>query len=205
MSDPAQPVIQHAGDSVTTGTIPVITDEPLGRTPAGAPRPVREPVQLWLAVLAIASVALGALGGAVWRLVVELPTYRVSADGGAVTTERALTEFIAADAWFVAIGLLCGIALGLVIWFWFGGLGWPAVLIALALASVMALTCWQIGWLLGPGPLEPRLAAAKPGEVLPIEFTLRSWAALVVWPLAATIPLMVLAALTSDPEETPGR
>ncbi|OYO07354.1 hypothetical protein CGZ98_17940 [Enemella evansiae] len=199
-TDPSQPSIQHVGDSVTTGTIPVITDAT--RLPErGLPRPVRRPLNLWLSVLGLGSVLLGALAGVVWRFGVDLPTYQVNDDGSAVTSERGLSQFIAADAWFVVLGLICGLICGLVVWKWFAGLGWPMVFLAIASATVMALTCWQLGWLLGPGPLEPRLAAARPGEVLPIELTLRAQAALLVWPFAACLPIMLFAALSHDPEE----
>ena len=55
---------------------------------------------------------LGALAGVVWWAVVEPPAYRVNADGGASITERGLTEFFGGDAFFCAIGLVVGIAVG---------------------------------------------------------------------------------------------
>ncbi|OYO24351.1 hypothetical protein CGZ93_04425 [Enemella dayhoffiae] len=200
-TDPSQPSIQHVGDSVTTGTIPVITDD--FRPDRGQPRPVRRPLTLWIGLLGLGSVLLGALAGVVWRYAVRLPTYQVNEDGSAATGERGLAEFIAADAWFVVLGVVCGLICGLLVWRWFAGLGWPMVALALGSSMVMALTCWQLGWLLGPGALEPRLAAAKPGDVLPIELTLRAQAALMMWPFAACLPIMLLSALSPDPEEPP--
>ena len=48
----------------------------------------------------------------VWWLVVKPPAYELNSNGGATTTERGLTEFIAADAWFCVIGLVVGLLIG---------------------------------------------------------------------------------------------
>lgn len=196
--DPAQPSIQYVGDSVTTGTLPVVEAAP--RVPVRT-RPTKQPLALWLGVLGVVTVLGGALAGVLWKLVVPLTTYAVSSDGGAVTTERGLTNYIAGDAWFSAIGLVLGVGLGLLVWRWFAGLGWPMVVIGVGGAVVMALACWQAGWWLGPGPFEPRLAAAQPGQVLPIELTVRAPAALLVWPFGTAFTTMVLSSLLRDPEE----
>lgn len=204
--DAAQPTIQHVGDSVTTGTIPVVVSSDQRAAVRG--RPVKQPLGLWLGVLGLITVLGGALAGVVWWLVVPLTTYAVNADGGAMTTERGLANYVAGDAWFSLLGLVLGIVLGVIVWRWFGGVGWPVVFIAVAGAVVMALSCWQMGWWLGPGPFEPRLAAATPGAVLPIELTVRAHAALLVWPFGAVLPVMLLSSLLRDPEErtprTPG-
>ena len=65
-----------------------------------------------LAGFAAASLGLGAAAGVVWWLVVKPPAYELNSTGGATTTERGLTEFIAADAWFCAIGLVVGLLIG---------------------------------------------------------------------------------------------
>lgn len=197
--DPAQPTIQHVGDSVTTGTIPVVTaDEPRGEVRG---RPVKQPLGLWLGILGVITVLGGAAAGVLWWLAVPLTTYSVNADGGAVTTERGLADYVAGDAWFAVIGLALGLVFGLLVWRWFGGLGWPVMVIGVVGAVVMALSCWQMGWWLGPGPFEPRLAAATPGMVLPIELTVRAHAAILVWPFGAVLPIMLLSSLLRDPEE----
>ena len=64
-----------------------------------------------------------------WELVVDLPVYKIASDGAASTTERGLTEFFAGDAWFVAIGLLVGLGLGILGWRRFRDLGWPLVVV----------------------------------------------------------------------------
>ena len=147
------------------------------------------------------SLGIGGAAGILWELVVDLPGYRVGNDGAASTNERGLTEFIAADAWFVVLGLGLGALLGLVAWRLFRSVGWPVVPLALVAAVLAAVACWAVGHQLGPGPFEPRLAAARPGEFVPIDLTLRAKASLVVWPLAAVIPILIGSSLGRDDEE----
>ena len=144
---------------------------------------------------------LGALAGVVWWAVVDLPAYVVGSDGGAGITERGLSEFVAGDAWFCAIGLFVGVGLGLVGWRQLADLGWPLVLLVAAVALVAALVCWLVGHQLGPTDFVPRLAAARPGEEVPIELTLRARASLLTWPFLAIIPVLLGSSLGPDEEE----
>ena len=127
---------------------------------------------------------LGAAAGVAWWAVVDLPAYVVNSDGGASISERGLTEFLAGDAWFCALGLVVGALIGLGGWRWFRDLGWPLVLGVCGLAVAASLVCWLVGYQLGPGEFAPRLAAARPGDLVPIELTLRTTASLLVWPFA---------------------
>jgi hypothetical protein len=92
-----------------------------------------------------ASLGLGAAAGVVWWLVVEPPAYELNTVGGASTSERGLTEFIAGDAWFCAIGVVAGLLIGLGAWRWLHDLGWSVVLVVLVCATVSALVCWLVG------------------------------------------------------------
>jgi hypothetical protein len=144
---------------------------------------------------------LGALAGVAWWAVVREPAYRVNADGGASISERGLAEFVAGDAWFCAIGVLVGIALGLVAWRALSDLGWPLVLLVGAVAALGELVCWYVGHRLGPGNFVGRLAAAQPGDLVPIELTLRARASLLTWPFFAIIPVLLGSSLGRDEEE----
>jgi len=141
------------------------------------------------------ALGLGGLAGIAWWLVVDLPGYQVSADGAAATSERGLTDVIGGDAWFSLIGLVVGAALGWLGWNRFRRLGWPVTLLAVAAAFAAALVCWAVGYQLGPGGFESRLAAAPPGALVPIELTVRAKASLVVWPFAASIPVLLASSL----------
>lgn len=144
---------------------------------------------------------VGVLAGVLWWRLVDLPAYLVGEDGRASTTERGLTAYFATDAWFCLIGLVVGIGLGILAWRWLSAAGWPMVPVAVVGSIFAALVCWYVGWSLGPGPLDPRLARAGVGEYVPIELTVHTWVDVVVWVFAASIPLLLLSALTPDLEE----
>lgn len=154
-----------------------------------------------LACFVLGSLGLGAAAGLVWESVVDLPTYVVTGDGGATTTERGLSEFLAGDAWFCVIGLVLFLALGTLAWRWFSGLGWSLVPLVVITAMAAALLCWWVGYDLGPGEFPPRLAAAKPDDIVPIELTLRARASLLTWPFFAVIPVLLGSSLGRDDEE----
>jgi hypothetical protein len=172
--------------------------------PSSQSAPAR-PSTLRLAVrlgcLAALALGLGAAAGLAWWGIVTPPAYRVNSDGGASTTERGLADYIGGDAWFVAIGLVVGVGLGWLAWRRFRSLGWPIVPVVLVLAVAAGLVCWLVGYHLGPGDFTKRLAAAKPGDIVPIELTLRTRAALLTWPFFAVIPVLVGSSLGRDDEE----
>ena len=109
------------------------------------------------------------------------PAYELNSNGGAATSERGLSEFIAGDAWFCAIGLVVGLLIGVAAWRWLRDLGWSVVLVVLVCATASALTCWLVGYRLGPGDFSARLAAAQPGDLVPIPLT-SGPASLLTWP-----------------------
>jgi hypothetical protein len=149
----------------------------------------------WVGILAGLAVVVGALSALLWARVVRLPAYVVDADHFASISERGHAEVIAADAWFVVIGLAAGLLLGALAWSWFRNLGWPVALIATGAGLLAGLVCWGVGQLLGPGPFDVRLAQAQPGDSVVIAFALHAPAALAAWGLAAVAPSMFLAAL----------
>ena len=156
---------------------------------------------LRLLVFLAGSLVLGAAAGVVWWLVVQPPAYELNSNGGATTSERGLTQFIAGDAWFCAIGLVVGLLIGLAAWRWLLSVGWPVVLVVLGCAVASALTCWLVGYHLGPGEFSARLAAAQPGELVSIPLTLRARASLLTWPFFAIIPVLLGSSLGRDEEE----
>ena len=153
-------------------------------------------------LFAALGLGLGALAGVAWQAVVVLPSYTIGAQGGASTTERGLAGYIGGDAWFVVCALVAGIVLGVLGWRLFGRTGWPVVPLVVLVTVAAGLVCWDVGQHLGPGPFEARLAAAGPGDVVPIELTVRARAALVTWPLFGIIPVLLAASLGRDDEET---
>ena len=155
------------------------------------------PVLLFTAL----GLGVGALAGVLWQAVVVLPTYTIGSQGGASTTERGLASYISGDAWFVVCALVAGIVLGVLGWRLFGRTGWLVVPLVVLVTLAAGLVCWTVGQHLGPGPFEARLSSAGPGDVVPIELTVRARAALVTWPLFGIIPVLLAASLGRDEEE----
>ncbi len=175
--------------------------DPTTEPGADEPRRVLRWADVRRAVLVAAlGLGLGALGGVVWWLVTDLPTFRVVTGGGAVTSERGLATYVAADAWFVVCGALVGLVVGITAWRVFRRSGWGVVVLAVLVAGAAGLLCWAVGSALGPGDFDTRLAAAVPGDVVPVELTVRARSALLVWPLLAVLPVLLGSSLGHDPE-----
>ncbi len=149
----------------------------------------------WFGILFGVAVVVGALSAVLWAWLVRLPSYTVSADYSATMTERGQTELFAADAWFVTIGLVAGLAVGWLAWARFKQLGWPVALLAAAAGLAAGGVCVGIGQLLGPGAFDVRLATAKPGDKVPISLTLHAPSALAAWALAGVAPTLFAASL----------
>lgn len=189
------PSVQHGEGSVTTGALP---DDEFASPHA---RPVRTPVGRWLGLFVVGWLVAGVIAGFSWDALVPLTIYEVTAEGGSFTTERGNAAFIASDAWFVIIGIVLGALCGFISWRWFAGLGWPIVPLAIVGSAVMGLVCWGVGSRLGPGPFDARLVDAVAGQTLMIELAIRTPAALLPWPFAAVLVVMLISAFAPDPED----
>lgn len=164
--------------------------------------PERKLVLQRTAMVLGAGIVLGIVAGVVWWIVTPLPGYLVGDDGLASINERGLARVFAADAWFTMIGVVGGAAIGLLGAAQLGRrLGWLAVVVVVVSTMLAALICWGVGSFLGPGEFSGRLAEAQPGEVVPLELTLRSRVALLAWPFLGLLPMLLWATLARDPEE----
>lgn len=148
-----------------------------------------------LSFLAVLSAVLGVISGLIWHAVVSLPSYTITDQGRAVMSDQGLTKIFAADAWFVMIGLVTGLGLGSATWLLTRTLGWPAALIAVAAGFLAAWVCWRLGVAIGPHDFAERIASAAAGERIPIDFTVRSSQAFLVWPFAALTPVLLYSSL----------
>ena len=170
--------------------------------PEEAPAARRWPDARRVALFAALALGLGALSGVAWWALTDLPTYRVVPGGGAVTSERGLAGYVAADAWFVVCGAVVGLVVGVLGWRWFGRSGWPLVVLVAVLGTGAGLLCWAVGYRIEPGSFAARLAAAQVGEEVRVDLTVRARAALLVWPLLAVVPVLLGSSLGRDPETT---
>ncbi|AOH44931.1 hypothetical protein E5345_04505 [Propionibacterium sp. NM47_B9-13] len=153
-------------------------------------------LRLNLLVIAI-GIVLGGLAAPIWHSMVTLPTYTVGSDGAASTTEKGLTQVFSTDAVYCFIGLVVGLIIGCLSWVLMRRWGAWGVLAAGISACLSALACWWVGVLIGPDSFAERIASAKSGEVVPVDFALHTWVAVLVWLLAAMVPLLIASLLTA--------
>lgn len=148
-----------------------------------------------LGILAVISIVVGAASATVWVASVSLPSYVVQADGSATITERGLAQIASADVAYAGVGAVVGLLLGILAWVWFEDLGWPVAFIAAASGLLAGAACWIMSNYVGPGPFDARLAAANPGDAVPIAFGLRAHSALALWGFAAVAPALFASSL----------
>ena len=158
-------------------------------------------IALYLVVTAVA----GVVSGLIWHATVHLPGYTVGEGGSATTTERQITQFFGTDAAFSAIGIVVGLALGLLAWRWFHRVGWPVAVLAGLGGNVAALIAWHLGELMGPSDFSARVSKAVQGEFVPIDFSLQSHSAVLLWMLFAVVPVLLISSLGHDEDEGPRR
>jgi len=181
----------------------VSVTSPPSPVPVDAPPRARRRDGWSVSMFAVAALVVGIAAAVIWRLVVQPPSYLVQADGSATVTERSLTEFFAADAWYVLLGVVFGAVIGISTWRRFKHLGWLSALLAAGLGVLAGLVCWQLGQLFSGATFDERLASAQPGDVVPIALALRSPSALAVWAFAAVTPILLGSALGPDEEAGP--
>lgn len=169
--------------------------------PGASLGPLSRPGLRALGAFALGCAGIGLIAGVCWRALVELPAYRLDDASHALIAERGLASMFATDAWFACLGVLLGAATGVGAWVFFRRWQWRAVLVGALGSLLAALVCWGTGVLLGPGPLERRLARAEVGDVVPIDFQLHAHTAIALWPAAAMIPLLLAAAMAGDPAQ----
>lgn len=145
----------------------------------------------------IATLLVGLLAGLLWHGVISLPSYTATEDGSVVMTERAQSQYFVTDAVFSLIGLLAGLAVGFGAWMLFNRIGWPVSFVAVAGGAGSGWLCWLVGEALGPSDFASRVAAAQPGDHIPIDFALHAPAALLLWCLGAIIPVMLYANMST--------
>jgi len=155
-------------------------------------------VVTWLGMATLLCVVVGGLAALFWSMVVELPTWSVATDGSATMTEAGWTQMMGVDAWFAICAAPVGLGIGWVVWRWFKPLGWPAAIIVALAGLLTGLVCWQLGEVMGPGPFADRIAAASPGQLVPAAMDLQAKSALLVWPMAALLPVLFGAAFARD-------
>ena len=155
---------------------------------------------LWRTLVFLAgAVIAGAVGGLLWSAVTPRSTYTIRDDLAASITERGHAAVVASDVMFAVITGVLGIIIGIVGWAVLQRRGVLVTFVPPIAAFAAALMAWRLGTGVGEGNFAEQVAVARPGDVVSIDLTLRSMSALLVAPLAAVTPVMLLAAFWPEP------
>ena len=152
-------------------------------------------------------VAVGAVGGVLWSLLVD-PAVLTKSRGGAGMGEVELAKRFAVDGWYSVIAIVTGFLSGLGLTWWrtrdFRLTVVLLVVGAVAAAWVMA----TVGGALGPEDPEAALAGAERGAHAPVSLAVSAAPFYLMWPVAALAgSLMVLwssPGVDLPPEPVPG-
>lgn len=147
--------------------------------------------------LALAAVALGLVAAVLWSNLAPDVQVEITADGVRVGTAQARRQF-GVDGWFAVLAAGGGLLLGVV------GLARHrrhpvGTLIALVAAGLAAAAVhWSVGVLLGPDPVVERMAGLAPGSRISMPLEINALAVVLVWPIAALIGALLVAAFLDD-------
>ena len=189
-----------AGDTERVGTRARPSPRPEGSGPSRLLERVRP------AVLAAGAVLLAApYVGMLWERISPAPTY-VNLAGEVYLSNQDSSEFIAADGWFLILGLVLGlISAGLAYWRWRGDL---LVIAAMSGASVLAsLIAREVGEAFGPAPIQQTALTLADGETIDGSITLASDGILFAWAVGILLTYLSLIGgleRSTDDEDTPG-
>jgi hypothetical protein len=167
---------------------------------------VPEPKMPWakaILVTVVVFVVAGVVAGWAWQEFSPLAQYTVDDKGGALGEEQ-MTRIFGPDGTFTAIGFVAALVLGGALFWWLRNYGpWSVGIVALG-ACLGSGIAWGVGMLLGHDPLQPRLQAAKPGDLVAAPLELHTWTPAVAWLVGAALACAIIAAATwrADPVAT---
>ncbi|MGQ0846347.1 MAG: hypothetical protein ACT4QF_19660 [Sporichthyaceae bacterium] len=123
--------------------------------------------------------------GLAWERLAPAPAY-VNIEGSVFPKDEDSSEFIAADVWFLGLGLLLGLACGVMAYLRYRR-ALPTMVLVLVAAVVGAFLARGIGEQLGPIDLAQAALGTVDGERVEGALELRSNIALLGWPIGVLI------------------
>jgi hypothetical protein len=166
--------------------------QPGGRSAPGEADP-KLPWAKAIAVTVAAYLVVGVIGGWAWQQFSPLAKYTVDQNGGSLGEEQ-MTRIFGPDGTFTTIGFVGGIVVGGALFWWLRNYGpWSVGIVTIGAVFGSSVT-WCVGMLLGHNPLQPRLEAAKPGDLLAAPLELHTWVPLTTWLVGAALAAAVIAA-----------
>jgi hypothetical protein len=157
---------------------------------------------LTAAAVAVAGVPLGLL----WRLLAPpVPMINVG-PGGIVVDDPSPEEFMAADGWFVILGLGFGLLVAVLAWLVLRRHRGPGLVLGVTAGTLAAaVVAWQVGRWIGLPSYHAWRATATVGATFAAPPDLHAYGALLVPAFAAAIVLTLSAGWSNDPDlDRPG-
>jgi hypothetical protein len=143
------------------------------------------------AVIAAALILLAApYFGMLWERIAPAPTY-VNLGGEVYLNNQDSSEFIAADGWFLILGLLAGmVCAGLGYWRWRGDL---AVIVAMGVAAVpAAYIAREVGEAFGPASIQQTALTLADGATIEGSVTVGAHGVLFSWAVGVLLTYLSL-------------
>jgi hypothetical protein len=128
--------------------------------------------------------------GMLWEWIAPAPTY-VNLSGEVYLNNQDSSEFIAADGWFLILGLLAGVLSAVLgYWRWRANL---AVIVAMGLAAVpAAYIAREVGEAFGPAPIQQTALSLASGATIHGEITVGARGVLFAWAVGVLITYLSL-------------
>jgi hypothetical protein len=172
----------------------------------GGPRrvPVIAVVQAARAALlaGLLTLLLGPWVGMFWQWVAPAPKY-VNIDGSVYPVDEDSSEFIAADGWFLVIGLVVGLGCG-AIGYWRYRRALPAMLAMTAAAYGAAWIARETGQAFGPPEIAQAAVGTVDGDQIRGAIDVRSTIVLLGWPVGVLIAYVsMILGLEKSPTRSP--
>lgn len=140
------------------------------------------------------AILLGVAVGVVWWLVA--PEVHATVSGGQPSIDQVeSTRWFDIDAWLGVLGGAAGFGFGIVTF-----LRWRGRPVLVAVLNVVAglagsAVAWQVGRLLGPGPVPPDL---PDGSRVALPMDLHAYGMFLIWPIAGVVAILLVNALLDD-------
>lgn len=151
----------------------------------------------------VLGLVLGPLVGVLWLWIAPTPV-AINTDGAIYLKDQDTKAFIAADGWFLVIGLVVGAITGCVLYWRFNG--GIATLLGLTVGAMGgAFIAWKVGVALGPEPLEATVTGVPDQGTLDMPIGIRAKGVLMGWPLGGVVAFLSLTlGLEKEPKAATG-
>lgn len=149
--------------------------------------------------LVLAAIALGLVAAVLWSNLAPEVQGELTATGVRVGTAQARRQF-GVDGWFGVVAAGGGLLLGTVAFARHRSRPVGALVVLAVAGAVAAAVQWSVGVLLGPGPVSERAAGLQAGSMISMPLEVNAPAVFLVWPIAAIVGALLVAAFLDDRE-----